>query len=107
MDMAIRPFSFKRVGRLLAALSLVALCAVPLAGHAASDEAERSCYRCGTIEAIMQRIVPAGINGYYVYDIHVRMDKTGLLRVVPAPQRGTLDVGDRVSIMGGVVQPIS
>jgi hypothetical protein len=103
-----RLFRFGIAGRLFAALSLAALCAAPLAGYAADKQRdERGCYRCGTIEAITQRIVPAGVNGYFVYDIHVRMEKTGLLHVVPAPQRGTLDVGDRVSVMGGVVQPVN
>lgn len=92
----------------MAILMIAVLCAVaPLSGNAAPSADEKSCYRCGTIEAITQRILPAGINGYYVYDIHVRMEKTGLLKVVPVPMRGSLDVGDRVSIMGGVVQPVS
>lgn len=70
-----------------------------------AQEDKHSCHQCGTIEAITQRILPAGINGYYTYNVHVRMDKTQLLRVVPATMRGTLDVGDRVQVMGGVIQP--
>jgi hypothetical protein len=50
--------------------------------------------------------VPAGVNGYYTYNVHVRMDDTKLLRVVPSALRGTLDVGDRVQIVGGVIQPV-
>jgi hypothetical protein len=105
--MATGPCHFGRTSRrLFAAVALAALCAIPPAA-AVEQQGKRTCYRCGTIEAITPRLVPAGINAYYVYDIHVRMEKTGLLHVVPVPMRGAMDVGDRVSVMGGVVQPVN
>lgn len=99
------------VTRYLIASLLLCVPAVTLGVTPATDSRQvtrqaNDCARCGTIEAISQRILPAGINGYFTYDIHVRMDQTNLLRVVPAATRGSLDVGDRVQLLGGVIRPL-
>lgn len=65
----------------------------------------RACSQCGIIEAISPRLISAGANGYYTYDLFVRMEKTGLLRIVPSPTVGPMEIGDRVQVMGGVAQP--
>lgn len=72
----------------------------------AKEKAERRCYQCGTIEAVMPRIQSFGINGFYTYDLIVKMDETGLRRRVPVATMGAMDVGDRVSLMGGTVVPV-
>lgn len=98
-------------GLFLAASSLLALGATPAdkpQAETASEpvqEPKRPCSRCGIIEAISQRIVPGGINGFYAYDLFVRMEKTELLKIVPVTTVGAMKVGDRVQVLGGVAQP--
>jgi hypothetical protein len=87
------------------------LLGVLLAGAMASsaeakEKRERSCYQCGTIEAVIPRIVPVGHNGFFAYDLIIKMDETGLTRRVPVGTVGAMDVGDRVSLMGGTVTPV-
>jgi hypothetical protein len=72
----------------------------------AKEKRERPCYQCGTIEAVMPRIQSFGFNGFYTYDLLIKMDKTGLTRRVPVATVGAMDVGDRVQVMGGTVTPV-
>lgn len=81
-----------------------------LAGMLTSPEAKekqaRACYQCGTIEAVLPRITAIGPNGFYTYDLLIKMEETGLTRRIPVATVGAMDVGDRVSVMGGTVVPV-
>jgi hypothetical protein len=70
----------------------------PKTEAAAKSDASAKCDDCGTIEAIVQRPVGIGANGYFVYDIHVRLDKNGLLKTITQPTQGALDKGERVHV---------
>jgi hypothetical protein len=84
---------------------LFILLAMALAGPVLGDEPE-PCDKCGTIEAVIPRIVTIGGGGFYVYDVVVKMDKTGLRKRIPLNTMGAMDKGDRVRVWGGSVDPL-
>jgi len=67
------------------------------------DSTTRACAQCDTIQAIVPRPIDVSGNGYFVYELFVNMDKTGVTHVVTV---GTMQTGDRVKIIGGTVEPL-
>lgn len=92
---------------LLAACPAIAADAPPpvKADRSQPSAADGKCDDCGIIEAIVQRPIGIGANGYFVYDIHIRMDKTKLMRKVTMPTDAALDKGQHVHLNGGNVVP--
>lgn len=72
----------------------------------AKEKQDHPCHQCGTIEAVMPSIASVGHNGFYTYDLIIKMDETGLKRRVRVGTMGAMDVGDRVQVMGGTVTPV-
>jgi len=75
-------------------------------GAEGDDKASKPCRHCGVIEAILPQIVSSGPNGFYSYVLVIRMDETGLRRNIGVNTVGPMNVGDRVNVMGGTVQPL-
>ena len=71
------------------------------------SKADGRCDDCGIIEAIVQRPIAIGANGYFVYDFHVRMDKTKLLRTITMPTQASLDKGQHVHTSAGNLVPVN
>ena len=87
--------------------------AIPAASAkpATPNSSTQSCDQCGVIVAIVQRVIDTGSpyvsDGYFVYDLHIRMEKTGLLRTVTVGTEGALVEGQRVKVSGGTVEPVT
>lgn len=70
------------------------------------DSTTRACAQCDTIQAIVPRPIDLSGKGYFVYELFVNMDKTGVTHVVTVGTTGAMQTCDRVKIIGGTVEPI-
>lgn len=70
------------------------------------EKTNKPCKQCGVIEAVVPRVVSSGPNGFFTYALVIRMDQTGLRRNITVSTVGPMNVGDRVRVMGGTVQPL-
>jgi hypothetical protein len=99
----------RRKWMLVAALALVAF--IASAALSARTNSPQRCDQCGVIVAIVPSVLDTGSpyvsDGYFVYDLFIRMEKTGLLRRVKTGTQGALFEGQRVKVWGGTVEPVS
>lgn len=65
---------------------------------AATGQPEKKCQQCG----VVQGVIPTG----GAHQLLIKMDDTGLTRTIAVAGDTTLDVGDRVQVLGGTARLI-